>query len=143
MRSRASRRARSFPSTSAWTTSSSTPPTSTRTHRSASERKRCPSNHRALMPPQDDTNGSVLLEMSGICKTFPGVRALDGVDFHLRSGEVHALIGENGAGKSTLIKILTGVHSKDSGVIRLNGKEIAPKSSLEAQELGISSIYQE
>jgi len=86
---------------------------------------------------------ATLLEMTGISKTFPGVKALDGVDFHLRAGEVHALIGENGAGKSTLIKILTGVHSKDSGVIRLNGQEIAPKSSLEAQEVGISSIYQE
>jgi len=88
-------------------------------------------------------NDPILLEMTGISKTFPGVRALDGVDFRLRPGEVHALIGENGAGKSTLIKILTGVHSKDSGVIRLNGTEIAPASSLEAQRLGISSIYQE
>jgi galactofuranose transport system ATP-binding protein len=86
---------------------------------------------------------SILLEMVGISKSFPGVRALDGVDFRLRAGEVHALIGENGAGKSTLIKILTGVHSKNSGVIRLNGEVIAPESSLEAQELGISSIYQE
>ncbi len=86
---------------------------------------------------------AILLEMTGISKSFPGVKALDGVDFHLRAGEVHALIGENGAGKSTLIKILTGVHSKDSGVIRLNGQAIAPESSLEAQELGISSIYQE
>jgi ABC-type sugar transport system ATPase subunit len=85
----------------------------------------------------------LLLEMSGITKTFPGVKALDGVDFRLRAGEVHALIGENGAGKSTLIKILTGVHEKDSGSIRLSGAPIAPRSSLEAQELGISSIYQE
>src|SRR5579859_3035401 len=86
---------------------------------------------------------AMLLEMTGISKSFPGVKALDGVDFHLRKGEVHALIGENGAGKSTLIKILTGVHSKNSGTIKLNGEEIAPTSSLEAQQFGISSIYQE
>jgi ABC-type sugar transport system ATPase subunit len=88
-------------------------------------------------------NGSILLEMTGITKSFPGVKALSGVDFRLRAGEVHALIGENGAGKSTLIKILTGVHRKDAGEIQLNGQTIEPTSSLDAQKLGISSIYQE
>src|SRR5262245_44935768 len=84
-----------------------------------------------------------LLEMIGISKSFPGVKALSGVDFRLRAGEVHALIGENGAGKSTLIKTPTGGHSKDEGEIRLGGQSIAPTSSLDAQRLGISSIYQE
>ena len=60
---------------------------------------------------------TALLELRGICKFFPGVRALDGVDFTLRRGEIHALMGENGAGKSTLIKVLTGVYSKDDSII--------------------------
>lgn len=81
--------------------------------------------------------------MRGIRKAFPGVLALDGVDFTLRSGEVHALMGENGAGKSTLIKVLTGVHSHDSGVIELGGRVVAPRSPIHAQELGIRTVYQE
>ena len=64
-----------------------------------------------------------VLEMRGICKYFPGVRALRNVDFTLREGEIHALMGENGAGKSTLIKVLTGVYPKDGGDIFLKGKE--------------------
>ena len=69
--------------------------------------------------------GQILLTMKGICKYFPGVRALENVDFTLRAGEIHALMGENGAGKSTLIKVLTGVHIKDGGTIELDGHEIA------------------
>ncbi|MCX8130617.1 MAG: sugar ABC transporter ATP-binding protein [Clostridia bacterium] len=85
----------------------------------------------------------VLLEMRGICKSFPGVRALKGVGFRVRTGEVHALMGENGAGKSTLIKILTGIYTKDSGEIYFDGKAINPSTSLQAQQCGISTIYQE
>lgn len=84
-----------------------------------------------------------LLTMRGICKYFPGVRALENVDFTLRAGEIHALMGENGAGKSTLIKVLTGVHVKDGGHIELEGREIAPSSPLEAQKNNISTVYQE
>ncbi|MBN2880293.1 MAG: sugar ABC transporter ATP-binding protein [Clostridia bacterium] len=89
----------------------------------------------------------IILSMRGICKTFPGVRALQKVDFTLCKGEIHALMGENGAGKSTLIKVLTGVHPKDSGQIKIagvnNDKEITIKSPQEAQNLGISTVYQE
>ena len=81
--------------------------------------------------------------MRGICKYFPGVRALENVDFTLRAGEVHALVGENGAGKSTLIKVLTGVHPKDGGEIRMEGQPIAPTSPLDAQKHFISTVYQE
>ncbi|MDR3690273.1 MAG: sugar ABC transporter ATP-binding protein [Fimbriimonas sp.] len=86
---------------------------------------------------------SALLEMRGIDKSFPGVKALDSVDFTLRSGEIHALMGENGAGKSTLIKVLTGVFPKDGGSIALEGKLIHPRTPLHAQTLGISTVYQE
>ena len=85
----------------------------------------------------------VLLKMKNISIEFPGVKALDKVNFTLRSGEVHALMGENGAGKSTLIKVLTGVEKLDSGDIVLLGNNINPKSTHEAQELGISTVYQE
>ena len=85
----------------------------------------------------------IILEMKGIEIAFPGVKALDKVDFTLRKGEVHALLGENGAGKSTLIKVLTGVHRMDEGVILLEGKPIRPGTTQEAQHLGISTVYQE
>jgi simple sugar transport system ATP-binding protein len=81
--------------------------------------------------------------MEGISKSFPGVQALDYVDFTLKSGEIHCLMGENGAGKSTLIKVLTGVDRPDSGTITLEGKEIHVKSTQQAQALGISTVYQE
>jgi simple sugar transport system ATP-binding protein len=83
--------------------------------------------------------------MRNISKSFPGVRALHNVDYTLKSGEIHALMGENGAGKSTLIKVLTGVHPKDSGQITIAGcaKEVNIKSPQEAQNLGISTVYQE
>lgn len=84
-----------------------------------------------------------LLEMRKITKGFPGVLALDAVDFNLRNNEIHALMGENGAGKSTLIKTLTGIHHKDSGQTILNGTPINPLKASKAQELGISTIYQE
>ncbi len=85
----------------------------------------------------------MLLEMKGIVKEFPGVRALRGVDFSVARGEVHALMGENGAGKSTLIKCLTGIYQKNEGTILFDGREINPRSTLEAQQEGISTIYQE
>jgi simple sugar transport system ATP-binding protein len=81
--------------------------------------------------------------MRGIDKIFPGVKALDGVHFTLRRGEVHALMGENGAGKSTLVKVLTGVYRRDAGEILLDGRPISPQSPLDAQQLGISTVYQE
>ena len=84
-----------------------------------------------------------LLELRGVGKRFPGVVALDGVDFSVRRGEVHALLGENGAGKSTLIKVLTGVHPADTGDFHLEGRRIRPRSPREAEELGISTVYQE
>lgn len=81
--------------------------------------------------------------MQGISKAFPGVQALENVDFTLRRGEIHALVGENGAGKSTLIKILTGAERPDKGKIFLDGKEVIIRSPQHAQELGISTVYQE
>lgn len=84
-----------------------------------------------------------LLELRGIGKRFPGVVALDGVDFTVRAGEIHALLGENGAGKSTLIKVLTGVHPADSGTITLEGRAIRPASPKDAERCGISTVYQE
>lgn len=86
-----------------------------------------------------------VLTMRGICKQFPGVRALNKVDFTLRKGEIHALMGENGAGKSTLIKVLTGVYEKDAGSIRLEGVdgEANIHSPQDAQNIGIATVYQE
>jgi len=84
-----------------------------------------------------------LLEVKGVSKAFPGVQALDNVDFEAYGGEVVALLGENGAGKSTLMKILSGVYQPDSGEIWLNGNIIHPQNPHQAQELGISIIYQE
>lgn len=81
--------------------------------------------------------------MRGINKSFPGVKALQNVDFSLNKGEIHALMGENGAGKSTLIKVLTGVYSKDGGTINLDGKVVSIHSPQDAQNLGISTVYQE
>ena len=81
--------------------------------------------------------------MKGIEIQFPGVKALDKVDFSLRAGEIHALLGENGAGKSTLVKCLTGVHHMDAGTILFDGKEIRPTSPQDAYTMGISTVYQE
>ncbi|MFB2598464.1 sugar ABC transporter ATP-binding protein [Herbiconiux sp. P17] len=84
-----------------------------------------------------------VVEMTGITITFPGVKALDGVDFRMFPGEVHSLMGENGAGKSTLIKALTGVYAIDGGVIRLGGEPVAFSDPAHAQAAGISTVYQE
>nr|WP_093043988.1 sugar ABC transporter ATP-binding protein [Thalassobacillus cyri] len=81
--------------------------------------------------------------MKGITKTFPGVKALSNVSLRLFPGEVHALMGENGAGKSTLIKVLTGVYTKDEGTVTLDGRSVEVSTPLEAQNLGISTVYQE
>ncbi|WP_433544631.1 sugar ABC transporter ATP-binding protein (plasmid) [Streptomyces sp. CA-294286] len=81
--------------------------------------------------------------MSGITKSFPGVRALDGVDLEVLSGEVHCLLGQNGAGKSTLIKVLAGAHQPDGGRITWRGRTVALKSPIAAMRLGIATIYQE
>ncbi|UPA27373.1 galactofuranose ABC transporter, ATP-binding protein YtfR [Shinella oryzae] len=86
---------------------------------------------------------SYVLSATGIDKIFPGARALNGVDFSLARGEVHALLGENGAGKSTLIKCLTGAYRRDGGRILLDGAEVDPHNTLEAQKLGIGTVYQE
>ena len=83
------------------------------------------------------------VELSGVSKTFPGVRALDKVDLQLKAGEVHALLGENGAGKSTLIKIMTGALRRDEGEIRLDGRLVEVNTTGEARALGISTVYQE
>ncbi|HEX7556643.1 MAG TPA: ATP-binding cassette domain-containing protein, partial [Leptolinea sp.] len=84
-----------------------------------------------------------ILSAKGITKTFPGVIALEDVDFSLKSGEIHALMGENGAGKSTLIKALTGVEHPEKGIIEFDGKQVDVRSPMQAQELGISTVYQE
>src|SRR5689334_3718489 len=84
-----------------------------------------------------------LLEVKGLTKNFAALRALDQVDFSLRAGEIHALLGENGAGKSTLIKVITGVLSRDAGTVSLEGQEIAPRTTKEALATGIATVYQE
>src|SRR5213083_2841494 len=81
-----------------------------------------------------------LLRARGVSKSFPGVKALQEVDFTVRAGEVHGLMGENGAGKSTLIKVLTGVYPRDGGTVRLEGAEIHPRSPKEAELMGISTV---
>src|SRR4051794_20331462 len=84
-----------------------------------------------------------LLEMHGIVKQFPGVRALDGVDLDVREGEVHCLLGQNGAGKSTLIKVLAGAHQPDAGAITWRGQTVTLGGPQDAISLGIATIYQE
>ncbi len=89
------------------------------------------------------TSSDNILSAVRIEKGFPGTKALDKVDFHLRRGEVHALLGENGAGKSTLIKCLTGAYRRDGGSILLDGAEVDPRDTFDAQRLGIGTVYQE
>ena len=88
-------------------------------------------------------NREALLEIKGLSKGFPGVQALQDVDFTLRSGEIHALMGQNGAGKSTLIKVLTGLYKKDAGTMLLEGRPFEFGSPEEAPKHGISTVYQE
>ena len=90
-----------------------------------------------------DADAPLALRMRGIRKAFPGVVALDGVDFEVRRGEVHVLLGENGAGKSTLMKVLSGALGKDAGEIELEGRRVEIEGPAHAQELGIRIIYQE
>src|SRR3954468_13450198 len=101
--------------------------------RDRSERDRCPGA--SMTAP--------LLEMHGIVKQFPGVRALDGVDLDVREGEVHCLLGQNGAGKSTLIKVLAGAHQPDAGAVTWRGKPATLAGPQDAISLGIATIYQE
>src|SRR5882724_9848666 len=84
-----------------------------------------------------------LLQLTSVTKSFGAVRALKGVSFDLKAGEVHALLGENGAGKSTLIKVITGAHQPDGGSIEINGERIAHLTPASAHKLGISCIYQQ
>lgn len=92
---------------------------------------------------QAHSDTGYLLEMLGLTKTFPGVKALDKVSLRVRKGSVHALMGENGAGKSTLMKCLFGIYSKDEGQILLDGKEINFVSSRHALDNGVSMVHQE
>ncbi|MGY2079634.1 sugar ABC transporter ATP-binding protein [Modestobacter sp. SYSU DS0657] len=94
-------------------------------------------------PPRTPLREDPLLEMRGIVKQFPGVRALDGVDLDVRAGEVHCLLGQNGAGKSTLIKVLAGAHQPDEGEIRWDGEPITLGDPQAAMSRGIATIYQE
>ncbi|QIY55372.1 sugar ABC transporter ATP-binding protein [Streptomyces sp. RPA4-5] len=91
----------------------------------------------------DVPGGRELLRVEGVTKSFPGVRALDGVDLTLCAGEVHVLLGENGAGKSTLIKMLSGAHRPDEGRLLVDGEEVTVRSAQDAERLGIATIYQE
>ncbi|MDF2877874.1 MAG: sugar transporter ATP-binding protein [Clostridia bacterium] len=83
-----------------------------------------------------------ILELNGITKIFPGVKALNNVNFNLRKGEIHALMGENGAGKSTFIKVITGVHAPEEGEIYFEGQKVNFKTTRDSQKLGIAAIYQ-
>lgn len=89
------------------------------------------------------SNLDELLRIEGIRKTFPGVVALDSVDFDLRRGEVHVLLGENGAGKSTLIKMLSGAYHPDAGRVLVDGAEVRIQRAQDSERLGIATIYQE
>ncbi|MBC9867710.1 MAG: ATP-binding cassette domain-containing protein, partial [Opitutae bacterium] len=95
------------------------------------------------MPESTTPAQAPLLEIRGISKTFPGVRALDNVSLRLEAGEVLALVGENGAGKSTLIKILGGAHRANAGELFMQGKQVSIDSPSLAQTMGVSIIYQE
>ena len=95
---------------------------------------------RTAMAGAVSTMEAPVLRMESITKTYPGVRALDSVDFEVRAGEAHALVGENGAGKSTLMKVLAGAQARDSGAILIDGKPAHIDSPQAAMELGVSII---
>src|SRR5262245_27874756 len=95
------------------------------------------------MPASESPPDDVLLQASGITKSFPGVRALDGVNLTVRRGRLNALLGENGAGKSTLMNILAGVFPPDAGTVTLGGRPVHFRNPREAQLAGISIIFQE
>ncbi|MGW0390534.1 sugar ABC transporter ATP-binding protein [Streptomyces sp. NPDC003042] len=102
-----------------------------------------PTTDRSRTPEAGADRRRPVLELRGVRKEFPGVVALDGVDLRLFPGEIHALMGENGAGKSTLIKVLTGVHASDGGSVTLAGEDVRIAGPLQAQQAGISTVYQE
>src|SRR5215212_2637351 len=104
---------------------------------------RCAGTRPAGGPVTSSGAQTPLLEMHGIVKTFPGVRALGGVDLDVRAGEVHCLLGQNGAGKSTLIKVLAGAHQPDEGTISWRGEPVRLTDPSAAIARGISTIYQE
>jgi ribose transport system ATP-binding protein len=95
------------------------------------------------MPTPDAALAAPYLALRGISKSYPGVRALDDVDFDVRPGEVHALVGENGAGKSTLVNILSGAVRADAGTIAVNGREVTIASPRQSEALGLAVIHQE
>ena len=95
-----------------------------------------------MIPNLEAEDSNVKLEMLHIAKNFPGVRALNDVNFQVRKGIVRALCGENGAGKSTLMKILSGIYSPDEGNIVIDGKEVRIHNPIDARRLGIYLIYQ-
>src|ERR1700744_2442152 len=84
-----------------------------------------------------------VVELSGVSKSFTGVKVLKDVSFDVRPGEVHALLGENGAGKSNLIKVIAGVHTPDSGTVKVDGEEVRFRSPREARRHGVATVYQE
>ena len=88
-------------------------------------------------------DGTVLISAKNITKVFPGVRALDHVNFDLKAGETHILLGENGAGKSTLIKILSGAYSPEEGEVYIGGQKVTDFTPRVAEGMGVSTIYQE
>ena len=98
---------------------------------------------RSAPEPVSSSTGAVVLQIQGLSKSYPGVRALNGCDLQVRQGEIHALLGQNGAGKSTLIKLISGAEQADSGSILLNGQRVAFRTPHEAQRAGIFTIFQE
>ena len=102
-----------------------------------------PATMRAVRESGAVPGSDYLLEVDGVRKVFPGVVALDNVQFRVRRGTVHALMGENGAGKSTLMKIIAGIYTPDGGAFRLRGQPIRLKGPLDALENGIAMIHQE
>src|SRR5207237_2406699 len=116
---------------------------STNTTRSRRARRRGPASDESGSSVAAAASHDVLLSAAHLSKSFPGVRALAGVDFELRAGEVHALVGENGAGKSTFVKIITGAHRPDSGTIEVAGRPVEQLDPKLTRQMGIAAIYQQ